>query len=55
MTLLKGNFQRPKLKRPCSRCGEYFIPNTRHTKLCPKCYDKARSGKSYKKRKVKNE
>jgi len=29
------------LKRPCKNCSEYFLPTTRHNKLCIYCLAKA--------------
>ena len=34
-----------KLRRPCSKCDEYFTPTGRFQKLCQECLDKALKGK----------
>jgi methionyl-tRNA synthetase len=50
----KSNLTNPKrLKRPCDRCGNYFIPNGKRCKICelcknPKGYRKERSFFSFK-------
>jgi len=30
-----------KLKKPCKRCGESFIPTTKNSTLCKKCIKKS--------------
>jgi len=27
-----------KLHKPCTKCGKYFKPCSRYTRLCDKCY-----------------
>jgi hypothetical protein len=39
--------RKPRLQRPCSKCGNKFTPNgtSRKEKLCIECYYKARGKK----------
>ena len=32
---------RPKLHRPCKKCGERFLPTGNTVRLCDKCREKA--------------
>jgi len=43
--MLKGKFERPKLRKPCKKCGNYFIPTGIKERLCISCFRKARNRK----------
>lgn len=27
-----------RMRRPCDRCEQYFVPQTKHTRICDKCH-----------------
>jgi len=39
---------RPRLRRPCSRCGMLFRPTGKYNKICEDCSQFAESNKGFK-------
>lgn len=36
--MVKKRHEGPRMKRPCNRCGLYFSPSTKGTRICNNCH-----------------